>query len=504
MLRTFSTKRIISFFIFDWFATFGSLFAASYLRAEIGRLPEPLLQLMETLRIQNYSFWNDAMLEMLLPSPVFILVGIIWPFFLVLFSVYDGRRSPNLMSEVLNVFLAICIATLTLAGLLYFSYRETPRFLIFIFAVLDIGLLVGARLGWGITRALLYKRPANQRRAVLVVGAGPVGLNMVQKLRRFAQPEIELIGFLDDDADKVGHIIDGLPVLGSLEQVEEIVIAHHVDDAIVALPLHAYARQVEISRTLQALNTHVHVVPDLFSLSFPNATLDGFGGIPVIDLGRPGIHGSQRAIKRAFDLVAVTMGLIFLSPLFLLITICIKLDSKGPVYYKQSRIGEFGRPFTMIKFRSMRADADPSIHENHVTRLILENLKPEQLDGESKGNGSLKLANDPRITRVGRILRKTSLDELPQLWNVFLGEMSLVGPRPSLDYEVELYQSWHKRRLEAPPGITGLWQVKGRNQVSFDEMVRMDLEYIEHQSLWLDIKLLLQTPRAVITARGAG
>jgi lipopolysaccharide/colanic/teichoic acid biosynthesis glycosyltransferase len=154
----------------------------------------------------------------------------------------------------------------------------------------------------------------------------------------------------------------------------------------------------------------------------------------------------------------------------------------------------------MYKFRSMRANADASFHKNHVARLIKQNLSPEQVNS----NGSLKIQNDPRVTRFGRLIRTTSLDELPQLFNVLLGDMSLVGPRPPLPYEVELYQGWHKRRFEAQPGITGLWQVKGRNLVSFDEMVRMDLEYIERQSIWLDLAIILRTPLALISAKGAG
>ena len=196
------------------------------------------------------------------------------------------------------------------------------------------------------------------------------------------------------------------------------------------------------------------------------------------------------------------LGLVLISPVLALIVLAIRLESPGPVLYRQRRIGENGRPFTMLKFRSMVANADDSLHQAHVTRLIQDNLSLEQL--QSGGQGSLKLARDPRVTRVGALIRKTSLDELPQFFNVLHGEMSLVGPRPPIAYEVELYQDWHMRRLAAPPGITGLWQVRGRNRVSFDEMVRMDLVYIEHQSFWLDLQLFIQTPLAVVGGAGAG
>jgi lipopolysaccharide/colanic/teichoic acid biosynthesis glycosyltransferase len=194
--------------------------------------------------------------------------------------------------------------------------------------------------------------------------------------------------------------------------------------------------------------------------------------------------------------------LVIIWPFLGLIAVLILIDSKGPVFYQQVRIGKHGRLFTMYKFRSMQVNADPTIHQAYVSRLIKDNLKPEQVNGSKQG--SLKLEADPRITRVGRIIRKTSIDELPQLLNVLRGEMSLVGPRPPLPYELDVYQEWHKSRLDVLPGITGLWQVKGRNRVSFDEMVRLDLEYIEHQSVWRDMLILFQTPWALIHTRGAG
>jgi exopolysaccharide biosynthesis polyprenyl glycosylphosphotransferase len=337
------------------------------------------------------------------------------------------------------------------------------------------------------------------RRTVIVVGAGLVGQNIVQELKKYAWANTNLIGYVDDDPHKQGQQFDGMSVLGTLDQMATLIAAHQVQEAVVALPMRAHKRIVETCRILQHLGVRVYVVPDLFALSFPSATLDGFGGIPFIDLGQPSIYGWRRLAKRTFDTLAVTLGLILLSPLLLIVAIVIKLDSPGPVFYRQSRVGENGRLFTMLKFRSMKIGNDPSVHKQHTTKLILENLSVEQLSGKC-----LKLEDDPRITRVGKLFRKTSIDELPQLFNILRGEMSLVGPRPAIPYEVESYQDWHKRRFEALPGITGIWQIKGRNRVSFDEMVRMDIEYIEKQSFWLDIMILLQTPFAVITGKGAG
>ena len=207
--------------------------------------------------------------------------------------------------------------------------------------------------------------------------------------------------------------------------------------------------------------------------------------------------------KRLVDIVIASTALVVLSPLLLLIALLIKLHSEGPALFVQERVGwderaRTGRIFRLYKFRSMHANSDPRLHREHMARLIRNNSAP------APECGSVKMANDRRITGLGRILRKTSLDELPQLINVLKGDMSLVGPRPALPYEVELYQEWHRRRLEALPGLTGWWQVKGRSRVAFDEAVRMDIYYVDHRSLALDLKILFLTPWTVISGRGAG
>ena len=211
---------------------------------------------------------------------------------------------------------------------------------------------------------------------------------------------------------------------------------------------------------------------------------------------------TSRSVKRVFDLLFSFIALIALSPLLLLIALLVKCTSKGPVLFRQQRVGRFGVPFTFLKFRSMYVDNDPTIHREYVARLISGDPKLSEA-GASK-NGTYKIVNDPRITPLGRFLRKSSLDELPQLINVLIGDMSLVGPRPPVPYEFERYRTWHKRRVfEVKPGITGLWQVMGRSKTTFDEMVRLDLRYVRSWSLGLDFRILLETPRAVLSAEGA-
>jgi exopolysaccharide biosynthesis polyprenyl glycosylphosphotransferase len=210
---------------------------------------------------------------------------------------------------------------------------------------------------------------------------------------------------------------------------------------------------------------------------------------PVISMKRGGIRGWDRVLKDMEDYVLSAVGLLLLSPLFLLVAVLIKLDSKGPVFYRQERVGKNGKRFMIYKFRSMVADA--------------ERVQAELLDRNEAEGPIFKMRHDPRITRVGAVIRKTSIDELPQLINVVLGHMSLVGPRPPIPKEVAQYEEWQKERLSTTPGITGLWQISGRSDLTFEEMVKWDIYYIHNWSLWLDIKILLKTVPVVLFGRGA-
>lgn len=257
-------------------------------------------------------------------------------------------------------------------------------------------------------------------------------------------------------------------------------------------------RLAPASMTSVAMAVHVHPAP----LADREK-----GGEPIDELLialQPRNDRSPAArIKRALDLIGSLMLLLLVSPAFLIIAALIKLTSPGPVFFRQVRIGQDAKPFTIMKFRTMAVNADHALHRNFVSGFIQANGQARP--GESgSNNGVFKLTHDPRITPVGRILRKTSLDELPQFLNVLTGEMSLVGPRPPIPYELEQYKPWHCRRvLDAKPGITGLWQVSGRSRTTFDEMVRLDLRYARTRSLWTDIKILLATPGAVISGKGA-
>jgi lipopolysaccharide/colanic/teichoic acid biosynthesis glycosyltransferase len=322
---------------------------------------------------------------------------------------------------------------------------------------------------------------------------------------------LERVG-VNGDRDRLAH--DILAALGSLIRETDLA-GWHKDSSVLgviftdlggaedAAPL----VRLILSKVIAALNQHLGThTSNRISISchiFPEDWRRENSGKSADEELYPDLSGPQNSKwlrstgKRLLDLAGSMLALAMFSPLFLLIALAIKLTSKGPVLFEQVRIGQYGRQFMFLKFRSMQVSNDPQIHKEYVTRLIAgaQDSSPE---------GVYKIKDDPRVTRLGGFLRKTSLDELPQFWNVLLGDMSLVGPRPPLPYEVEVYDIWHRRRLlEAKPGITGLWQVNGRSHTRFDEMVRLDLQYTRLSSLWLDVSILLQTPRAVVLGDGA-
>ncbi len=242
--------------------------------------------------------------------------------------------------------------------------------------------------------------------------------------------------------------------------------------------------------------------------SFPQGWEDGGNAPPLDPVLYPDLadldesRRSSLFLKRVLDIVGSAFALILLSPLFAILAVLIKLTSKGPVFFKQERLGQFQVPFAFLKFRSMRVATNQDIHIQYVKNYIAGRAEPRARDGNRRV--VYKLTNDPRVTSIGKFMRRTSLDEIPQFWNVLMGQMSLVGPRPPIRYEIEAYDVWHRRRLlEAKPGITGLWQVHGRSRTTFDEMVRLDLRYSKTRSIASDLKILLQTPRAVLSGDGA-
>ena len=355
-----------------------------------------------------------------------------------------------------------------------------------------------AALFWGCAIALVLAGRASargivQRRFVLcertlIVGAGVVGAQIARRLGRRPEYGLGVIGFVDDDP---AAEIDGAPHLGATTRIESIVRGHRVERVIFAFARLPRSEQLEILQGCMDMGVQVDVVPQLYEVIGSRMQAHDLDGVPLLGLRAPVLSRSSRVLKRSLDVIGATLLLVLLSPLFAYIAIRIKLESHGPVLFLQDRIGENERRFRIFKFRTMYADAEE--RKGELGHLNKHTEPPPRM---------FKIAEDPRVTSVGRFLRRWSLDELPQLWNVLRGEMSLVGPRPLIPDEDEHVVGAGRQRLRLTPGITGLWQVLGRSDVPFREMITLDYLYVTNWSLWGDIKLLVRTVPRVL--RGSG
>ncbi len=471
MLQRASFRYMFALYVMDIVVTLGALYAAL-----LARRAWPFGKPFE----EQYGGLNPV---------IFAIALAAWTVAFVAAGAYDPRRILRTEREITTVLGAIAIASLLFAGAIYFSYRALSRLLVVYFIAFDTLGLVTTRLLLRIVwRSMAVRRlPASR---ILIIGAGPLGQDIAHSFQNHAWMGLDVVGFLDDDLAKQERSMGGIPVLGTLQDAPQIVAEHRITDVVIALPLRAHREMANVVAHLEQLPVNIKVAPDLGTLVFYRMTVETFGDIPLIGLKEPVIRPHQRVLKRMFDLVISGVALIVSLPAWLAIAIAIKLDSPGPILFRQQRVGEGGKLFTMYKFRTMFTGAE------QMERKLVESalaLGPEHF----------KTPTDPRITRVGRVLRRTSLDELPQLWNVLRGEMSLVGPRPPLPHEVEQYQEWHKQRLQAPPGMTGLWQVSGRSRMSFEEQVLLDIYYIENWSPWLDFKILVRTIPQVLLGEGA-
>lgn len=305
----------------------------------------------------------------------------------------------------------------------------------------------------------------------------------------------------------MGHSIRDIDVLGWYEKdrvlgviFTEIGNSRKASDAILERVKNNLGNTIGVDG-MRLIEISVHLFPEKYGSFDSPIDLTLYPDIK----GHRASHRGALFVKRIIDIVGSLVALIVFSPLFLVIASTIKATSKGPVLFKQQRLGQYGKAFTFLKFRSMYANNDPTIHREYVEKLIkAAGVENGNSNGNSGGDKVYKIRNDPRITRIGRFLRRTSLDEFPQFFNVLKGDLSLVGPRPPIPYEMENYEAWHRRRIfDMKPGLTGIWQVEGRSRTTFNEMVRLDLYYMRHWSLWLDIKLLCQTPWVMLTNKGA-
>ena len=325
---------------------------------------------------------------------------------------------------------------------------------------------------------------------VLVLGAGETGRGLIRTL--LARPDLgfKAIGYLHDGSQENNIGLGRIPHLGTFADLSRLLqTTPNLHTVFIAVPGEMYPQTIPLLHICQEHGIPAQVVPDLLQLNLNRVEFNNMAGIPMLGVREVGMSRWQRALKRALDLLIIAIAGIPALLLTGIIAVAIKLDSPGPIFYAADRVGRNGKLFKMYKFRSMVADAEQ---------------RKKELEALNEADGPIfKIKNDPRLTRVGKFLRRSSLDELPQLWNVLLGQMSLVGPRPPLQEEVDQYKPWHRQRLAVIGGLTGLWQVSGRSDLTFDELCLLDIYYIENWSLAMDIRILLQTIPHSLFGRGA-
>lgn len=421
----------------------------------------------------------------LLPFIVFL-----WGVFLSYFGAYRGPRGVSRFDYAWAVAQAVGSAlAMLLVALFVLRVQYASRAILLGFAGASFVALTAVRIGVVAYFRRSIRRGENCRRA-LIIGSGQRASHLARELKENTDWGIQIVGHLDPSRERVGMSIGDAQVLGCVDDISMVLKDHVVEDVILAVPRSMISDVEKIAMACEEEGVRFHLMADMFDVRVARMRLVNVGSVPLLTLEPVAQDEVKLLVKRAIDLVLIIAALPLLVPLFLVIAAAIKLDSAGPVFFTQERVGRNKRHFQMYKFRSMVKDAEGMMRQ-------LEHMN------EAKGP-IFKIKNDPRVTRVGRFLRKTSLDELPQLINVLLGEMSLVGPRPMSIRDVSLFDKGiQRKRFSVMPGLTCLWQISGRSDLPFDKWLELDLLYIENWSLGLDIKILCKTIPAVLRGTGA-
>ncbi|MGA9364091.1 MAG: sugar transferase [Bacteroidota bacterium] len=472
----------------------------SILNRRIAQLADALTTLLSF--VAAYGLWHFLKkefptlplgAEIKLDSGHFVIVVaslIVWFFGLNAQKAYSYQRFTSFATEVKIVLRTILVGVLILFGVVFLLRTDyTPRTLVLLFAMVNFTMLTLEKLLIFYVAKIIRQRGRN-RKAVLVVGTGEEAKRFVEAIEQNFSWGLDIVGFLDAESENIGKELFGRKILGTYNDIASVLHSKPLDGVIITLSTKQFGEIRDVLNVCEQEGVQVRIISDFLGKIAKRFRADVVYGLPIISIV-PIPHDEWRLfVKRLIDIVGSLIALILLAPLFLIIAIAVKVTSPGPVMYKWDVYGFNKKPFKSWKFRTMVANADT--------------LK-EQLMALNEMDGPVfKIRGDPRITQVGKFLRKYSLDELPQLWSVLKGDMSLVGPRPAGQDELARYESWHRRRLSIKPGITCVWQVSGRNEISkFDDWVRMDLEYIDNWSLWLDFKILGKTIPAVLSGKGA-
>lgn len=483
MLKERARILAASIFLLD-LALIAAAFLAAF-RARVSLLPEwfPGLVSQRFYPLQDYL-------------PLLPLALLIWGVLLLSSGRYRSHRTVPLVNEALAITKVVGLATVVFT-LSIFALRlgdkllqddEISRAWIALFGLFTWIFLLTEKLAIRLTARLVRENGLNYR-TVLIVGANSTGLSIADSILHHRFWGFKILGFILNGERPEEPLPAGLPVLGEIEDIPRIVEDNPVDEVIFAVSRRELDRLEDLFLVLQEQGIRTRFAVHLFPHTAARAQLEELDGMPLLTFSTTPTSHLKLLAKRTVDLGVSALVLTLSLPLILLIALAIKLSSKGPVFFRQIRCGLNGRRFTLLKFRTMVANAEQRRGEL---------LHLNEMDGPV-----FKLKRDPRVTPVGRFLRKFSLDELPQLWNVLKGDMSLVGPRPPIPEEVASYKRWQRRRLSMKPGLTCLWQISGRNQVDFDRWMELDLEYIDSWSPLLDLKILLKTIPAVLSGRGA-
>ncbi len=416
---------------------------------------------------------------------VFVLIT--WSAAAYAFRVYDTYRTLGLAEELGRIGRALgLVGLLLVAAVFLVKHEPLPRLLFTLYLVTAFGAIAAGRVGVRWLVRSLRRRGYNSRRYA-IVGTGALAKDVAGTFAANPQWGFQLAGYILPDGS--GEPAPGTRVLGDLAQLARILDEQVLDEIVFAVSREKLPSIDEAVLLCEEQGVAVRVCLGALRVGTANMSVYEMASLPMLVFTRTSSDVISLWVKRAFDVVASAAVLLVLAPVLVAIALAIKLDSPGPVFFRQRRVGLSGRDFSMLKFRSMFKDAEQR-------RAAL------QAYNEMSGP-AFKIRNDPRVTRVGRLLRRTSLDEVPQFWNVLRGDMSVVGPRPPIPSEVRQYKRWQRRRLSVRPGITCTWQVSGRNDIDFEHWMELDLEYIDHWSLWRDLQICFRTIPAVFTSRGA-
>jgi exopolysaccharide biosynthesis polyprenyl glycosylphosphotransferase len=472
----------------------------STLSQRIAQLADTLTTLLSI--VAAYHLWDFLRKEfptfplgshIKLSSTDLVIVGaslIVWFIVLNAQNAYSYQRFTSFATEVKVVLKTVLIGVLVLLGSLFlFRVYYVPRTLVFLFAASNLAFLILEKLLLFHAARIIRQRGRN-RKTVLVVGTGARTKRFVDTITEHFNWGLDVLGFLDADQENIGKVIFGKGILGTYGDIESILHSRSFDEVIISVEANEFDQIEDVLNVCEREGVQVRIVSDFLGGIARHFRADVVYGLPVISIVTGPENEQALLVKRFLDIIVSSIGLILTAPLFLIVAVGVKFSSPGPVLYKTKWIGKDRKSIAGYKFRTMVNNA--------------EELRPGLLEKNEMNGPVFKMTSDPRITPIGKILRKFSLDELPQLWCVLKGDLSLVGPRPPLCTEVEKYESWHRRRLSVKPGLTCLWQTSGRSSIKdFDEWARLDLEYIDNWSLWLDLKILLKTIPVVLLGKNA-